>query len=260
MLVTIDIGNTHCCLGLFDGPALIKQFRVATNRRATADELGLVLDGLFRGLPGTPVWEGVVISSVVPELDANMALAARQVLKVSVLTIKSNLPLPIKNHYHAPHNVGADRLMSAVAAVEAYGAPVIMVDFGTATTIDVVGADRAYLGGAIMPGVLLSAEALAKGTSLLPRVELKMPQDAFGRDTDESMRCGILLGAAGAVEYLVQHIKTQINLPAKVVATGGWAPMLSPLCPSIEAINPNLVLEGMRLTWLFQRTQRTQAQ
>lgn len=260
MLVTIDIGNTHCCLGVFDGPNLIKQFRVATNRHATADELGLLLDGLFRGLPGPPSWEGGVISSVVPELDANMELAAAQVLQVPVLTIKANTPLPIKNAYHAPQNVGADRLMSAVAAVAGYGAPVIIVDFGTATTIDVVGPDRAYRGGAILPGILLSAEALAKGTSLLPRVELKMPHHAFGRDTEESMRCGILLGAAGAVEYLVQMIKSEISTPAKVVATGGWAGMLSPVCPSIEAIAPDLVLEGMRLTWLFQQEQGTQVQ
>lgn len=249
MLVTIDIGNTHSCIGLFDRDKLVKEFRVATNRHATSDEWRLILDGLLREMKHQVKWEGIVLASVVPELDTVMEQAARNTLKVPVLTVTPDLELPIKNGYEPVQSVGADRLMSAVAAVAEFGAPVVIVDFGTATTIDMVSPDKLYLGGSIMPGLSLSAEALAQGTSLLHRIDLKSPANCYGRNTEESIRSGIIFGAAGAVNYIVIKMKKQLGQSVKVVATGGLAYLIKPYCPVIKTIRPALTLHGMRLTW-----------
>lgn len=251
MLITIDVGNTQVCLGVFEGAALIREFRLSTNRKATADELGVMLRGLLQGLPGKPKWEGVALASVVPDLDRPLTEAVKRVLGVSVLAVAPTMPLPIRNAYRPPEVVGADRLMDAVAAVHEFGAPVLVVDFGTATTVDAVARGRVYQGGAILPGLLLSADALARGTALLPRVELRPPARALGRNTEESLRSGILLGAAGAVERIVRDIQRRWGRRVPVVATGGLAALVRPLCPVLRYLRPHLTLEGLRLTWNY---------
>lgn len=250
MLIVVDVGNTQICLGLFEGAALIREFRVSTNRKATADELGVMLRGLLQGLPGAPVWEGVVLASVVPEMDGPLTEAVRHHLGVPVLTVGPAMPLPIRNAYRPPEAVGADRLMNAVAAVHEFGAPVLVVDFGTATTVDAVARGGVYQGGAILPGLLLSADALARGTALLPRVELRSPAPALGRNTEESLRAGILLGAAGAVERIIRDIQRRWGGRVPVVSTGGLATLVQPYCPVLRRWRPHLTLEGLRLTWL----------
>lgn len=256
MLITVDIGNTHISIGVFDNKKLIKEFRLATNRHATVDELGLVLAGLLRECNPGGKWAGVVMSSVVPELDSVMARAATNTFAVPVLTVTPEMKLPIKNGYTMPHNVGADRLVAAVAAVEEFKAPVIIVDFGTAITVDAVSDKKVYLGGAILPGLILSAEALSRGTSLLPRIEIKTPESPLGQDTEESIRSGVIFGAAGSVDYLVKKMKKEIGSQAKVVATGGLASIVVPLCSSLKHIRKHLTLDGLRLTWEYYSRRR----
>ncbi len=252
MLITIDVGNTHICVGVFQGTRLTREFRLATNRRATSDELGLLLSGLLKNGQANEDWEGAVLSSVVPELDNGITTAVRESFGLALLNISPEMSLPVKNGYHPPGDVGPDRLMNAVAAGEEFGTPVIIVDFGTAITIDAVNARRVYRGGAIMPGLSLSADALARGTSLLPRVELTPSVQALGRTTEKSLQAGIFLGAAGAINHLVKKIKKELGANAKVVATGGLAPLVLPHCREIKYFRPHLTLEGLRLTWHYQ--------
>ncbi|MCD4813355.1 type III pantothenate kinase [bacterium] len=249
MLIAMDVGNTHICLGVFDQQILIKEFRVSTNRYATADETGLILSGLVKGISPEPQWEGVIIASVVPELDSVMIQAAQHAFGAPVEVVQSTTPLSVTNKYNPPEVVGADRLVNAVAAVQLFGAPVIIVDFGTAITVDVVSEKKEYLGGAILPGLTLSADALARGTSLLHRVELKSGAHALGRNTEESLRSGIILGAAGAVSLLITQMKKEIRPAVKVVATGGLAFLVAPYCEAIQAVRPELTLEGLRIAW-----------
>ena len=155
-------------------------------------------------------WEGAVISSVVPELDSVISRAVWNAFRLKVLKIAPDMLLPIKNQYHPAHVVGADRLMNAVAVVHEFGTPVMVVDFGTAITVDVVSKQKSYLGGAILPGLSLAADALAHNTSLLHRVELRVPRKALGRNTEESLRAGVLLGAAGAVSLVIKKIRKEI--------------------------------------------------
>ncbi len=256
MLIAVDIGNTHISIGVFDRKCLIKEFRLATNRHATVDELGLVLAGLLKESNPGGKWSGVVISSVVPELDTVMVQAATNIFNAPILVVTPEMELPVKNGYSVPHNVGADRLVAAIAAIDEFKAPVIIVDFGTAITVDAVSAKKVYLGGAILPGLILSAEALSRGTSLLPRIELKTPEKPLGQDTEESVRSGIIFGAAGSVDYLVKKMKKEIGMQAKVVATGGLANVVVPLCATVKHIRKQLTLEGLRLTWEYYSRRR----
>lgn len=256
MLIAIDVGNTHICLGVFIQARLIKEFRIATNRHATADEMGLVISGLLSGVNNSLVWKGAVLSSVVPELDSVIAQAIFAVFHLKVLKIAPDMSLPVKNQYHPAHVVGADRLMNAVAAVHEFGAPVMVADFGTAITVDVVSKHKAYLGGAILPGLSLAADVLAHNTSLLHRVELRRPRTALGRDTEESLRAGVLLGAAGAVSLLIKEIRKEMGYPVEVIATGGMASLVVIHCPEIKKIRPQLTLDGLRLSWEYCRQRR----
>jgi type III pantothenate kinase len=256
MLITIDVGNTHICLGLYAQDRLVKEFRLSTNRNATADEMGLVISGLLSGVNASLTWEGAVLASVVPELDSVIAKAVFDAFNIKVLKISPDMPLPIKNQYRPTHVVGADRLMNAVAAVEEFGAPVMVVDFGTAITVDVVSKQKVYLGGAILPGLSLAADALAQNTSLLHRVELRAPRMALGRDTEESLRAGVLLGAAGAVSLIVKRIRKEMGSPVKVIATGGMASLVVAHCTEIKEIRPHLTLDGLKLSWEYCKHRR----
>jgi len=256
MLITIDVGNTHICLGVFEETRLIRQFRISTNRHATADEMALLLSGLLSGVNPSQIWKGVVFSSVVPELDSVIQEAVYNTFDQPVLKISPEMPLPIKNQYHPPHVVGADRLVNAIAAVREFGAPVIIVDFGTAITVDAVSRQKKYLGGAILPGLSLAADALAQSTSLLHRVELQSPRAALGRNTDESLRSGVLLGAAGAVSLLIKKMRQEIGGKAKVIATGGLARLVVPYCTEIKVVRPHLTLDGLRIAWEYIVLQR----
>jgi type III pantothenate kinase len=253
MLITVDVGNTNIGLGIFRGRRLAREERWETDPRRSAADWRRQMARRLRNLTGP--WEGVVYASVVPAVDAALFAALRGFFKVPVLKVTPRLPLPVQNGYRTPGAVGADRLLAAVAAKEEFGAPVIVVDFGTAITVEAVSRDGVYLGGAILPGLRLAAEALERGTALLPRLtfDRRRPVRAWGRMTRESLESGLVLGAAGAVSRLVAAVRKQLGPRTPVVATGGMAPWVLPHCPELKNFRPHLIHEGLRLAWAYQQ-------
>jgi len=247
-LLAADIGNSETVVGLFRGAELVRFWRL-TSGRMTADEARLALGLLLReagGLHGeTPA---SVVCSVAPSLTAQWlaaleALCGRPPVEVGGATAR----LPIR--YHDPGSVGADRLANAVAAKRIYGTPAIVVDLGTATTFDCVSRQGAYLGGAIMPGVVTSAEELFRRAARIPKVELRPPRRALGRTTEEALRAGVLWGAAGAVDALVRRLALEMQGTPHVIATGGLARVIAPECETVNVVDEALTLKGMRLIW-----------
>ena len=246
-LVTVDIGNSDTVVGVFQG-ARLRAFWRLTSGRMTADEVALQLERLARRVAG-PRPAGTVLCSVVPALTQPWAEALRRwsgrlPLEVGAATARS---LPIR--YHDPSAVGADRIANAVAARDLYGTPAIVVDLGTATTFDCVSRSGEYLGGAIAPGVGTSAEELFRRAARIPRVDLRRPQRALGRTTEESLRAGVLWGAAGLVDALVRRLAREMKGTPQVIATGGWAGVVAPECETVLAVDEALTLKGMRILW-----------
>ena len=254
MLLAIDVGNTNIVLGIFDGQSLCESWRLATQRERTADELGVLVCSLFeeRGLAIKQV-SGAVLSSVVPPLTATVTEMVRQIFGQQTLTIDAtNTGLPIR--YHAPEDVGADRLVNGVAALAEYGGagrPIIVVDFGTATTFDVISAAGEYLGGVICPGVEISADALFQRAARLPRVDVRRPDQVIGTSTVAAMRSGLYFGYVAMVEGLVSRLGDELggDPPAVCVATGGLAGTIAEETTAIDHVSPDLTLHGLRLVW-----------
>ena len=269
MLLTIDIGNTAVTLGVFcvagtpskpatqtdanaASPAdrLVTTLRVATDSRRLADEYGILLKDLleFRGIAPADI-TAACICSVVPPLTGLFEEVCRNFFGVPPLLVNSQIDLGMPVRYDNPRDVGADRIVDAVAAVELYGAPVIVVDLGTATVFDAVSRQGEYLGGAIAPGINLSADALYDNTSLLRRVELVAPPDAVGRNTTAALQSGLVLGYAGLVATMVQRFKAEIGTDAKVVGTGGLVNVIADHAPVFDDINQELTLVGLDLIY-----------
>ena len=264
MLLTIDIGNTAVTVGVFRkggatggsengaNPAerLATTLRVATDSRRLADEYGILLKNLleFRGIATTDI-TAACICSVVPPLTGMFEDLCRRFFGVTPLLVTSQIDLGMPVRYDNPRDVGADRIVDAVAAVELYGAPMIVVDLGTATVFDAVSRDREYLGGAIAPGINLSADALYYNTSQLRRVELVAPAEAVGRNTTTSLQSGIVLGYAGLVEAMVGRFKAEIGEDARVVGTGGLVTVISDHVPVFDDINQELTLVGLDIIY-----------
>ena len=264
MLLTIDIGNTAVTIGVFqDGSAaegsgnganpverLVTTLRVATDSRRLADEYGILLKNLleFRGIATTDI-TAACICSVVPPLTGMFEELCRRFFGVVPLQVTSQIDLGMPVRYDNPRDVGADRVVDAVAAVELYGAPMIVVDLGTATVFDAVSRDREYLGGAIAPGINLSADALYYNTSQLRRVELVAPAEAVGRNTTTSLQSGIVLGYAGLVTAMVERFKAEIGEDAKVVGTGGLVTVIADHAPVFDDINQELTLVGLDIIY-----------
>jgi type III pantothenate kinase len=198
--------------------------------------------------------DGVVVSSVVPDLDTVFEKLGRRVFRAEPLFVGPGIRTGLPILYDNPHEVGADRIVNAVAALERYGAPVIVLDFGTATTFDVVGEKGGYLGGVIAPGLGISAEALFERAARLVHVDGREPQRVIGRNTQESMQAGLFYGYASLVEGVVQRIREELGTPAPVVATGGLARVFEEQLGFLEAVDPGLTLEGLRLIWGKNRT------
>jgi type III pantothenate kinase len=254
MLLAIDIGNTHTVLGLFVEADLKADWRVATRKDATADEIGVLLGALFGGADiEAATIEATIISSVVPDLNGPYSAACEQYLKLEPLHVGPGIKTGMPILYENPHDVGADRIVNAVAAIERYGAPVIVLDFGTATTFDVVGPGGEYLGGVISPGLGSSAEALFAKAARLHRVDVRRPQRVIGRNTEQSIQSGLFHGYASLVEGLVKRVREDLGHDAPVVATGGLAPIFESEMPFLAASDPGLTLEGLRLIWEMNR-------
>jgi type III pantothenate kinase len=247
MLLAIDIGNTNVVLGVFEGERLRESWRIGTKALITADEYAVIMKDLFAfsGIDFGQI-DGIIISTVVPPLLSIMTEMSRKYFKIEPMVVTSELKTGITLSYENPREIGADRIVNAAAAFRLYGGPLIIIDFGTATTFCAVTANGEYLGGAITPGVKISAEALYQRAAKLPRVELTRPQTIIGRDTVSAMQAGILYGYAGLVDGIVERMKKELSPDARVIATGGLAELVTPEARSAIEVRPNLTLEGLR--------------
>jgi type III pantothenate kinase len=251
MLLVIDIGNTTVAMGLFQEKTLLRDWRIRTESDKTCDEYGLDLLNLlqFSFLKAADI-DGVIISSVVPPLTPIFQTLGQSLLKTKALVIGPGLRTGMPILYENPFEVGADRVVASLAAYEKYGGPCIVVDFGTATTFDAITDKGEYLGGAIAPGIQISAEALYLRTAKLPRIEIKVPKKAIGRTTVASMQSGLYFGTIGLVSNIIAEIKKELGgEEIQVIATGGFAGQIAPEVRSIDHCEPNLVLEGLRIIY-----------
>ncbi|WP_410772322.1 type III pantothenate kinase [Fontibacillus sp. BL9] len=254
MFLVVDVGNTNIVLGVYRGRELLHHFRIGTNRQSTVDEYGVLIYNLFQmSKIDVEEIEGVIISSVVPPLMHVLEELCEKYLYHKPLIVGPGIKTGLNLRYENPREVGADRIVNAVAAIEQYGGPLVVVDFGTATTFDCVDAQGNYLGGAIVPGIGISTEALYQRASKLPRIELEKPKKVIGRNTVHAMQAGIIFGYAGQVDGIVGRIRREMNTELKVVATGGLAELIASEASSIQEVNPWLTLEGLRL--IYERNQ-----
>jgi pantothenate kinase, type III len=251
MLFAIDVGNTNFTIGLFDGKELVKTFRMITKTSRTSDEFG-VFFGEWLMLNGFSIKDvdSVIIASVVPDVMHSLTSSIIKYFNVNPVIVAPGIKTGIRLAIPNPKELGADRLVDAVAAYEMYGGPVIVVDFGTATTHDLVLADGTFSAGVTSPGIRLAANALWHGTAKLPEVEIKKVDTILGKDTVSSMQAGIYFGYIGQTEYVINRIKQEAGLPdIKVVATGGLGKMISDATDTIDIYNPELTLHGLRIIY-----------
>ncbi|HHY33012.1 MAG TPA: type III pantothenate kinase [Firmicutes bacterium] len=248
MILVLDIGNTNIVLGVYENTRLVTSSRMATDRLKTADEYAMLIRDLFsyHGLDFTAI-DGAAISCVVPPVIGTFEDLVRRYFHCEPVVVEPGIKTGIVIRYENPKEVGADRIVNAVAAYEKYGGPVIVVDFGTATTFCAISAAGEYLGGAIAPGIGISSEALFARAAKLPRVELVKPRSVIGRSTVASMQAGIIYGTVGLVDGIVKRMKLEMGGDARVVATGGFAPLIAEDSSEIDVLEPNLTLEGLRM-------------
>jgi len=250
VLLAVDVGNTNVTLALFDNDKLVADWRVTSHRERTGDEIGVELKQLFalRGFE-LGVVSGVVISSVVPTLNPALVDASRRYLKHEPVMVGPGVKTSVRIRYENPRDVGADRIANALAAYTKYGGPIVVIDFGTAVTYDAINAEGDYLGGAIAPGVEISLDALVSQTAMLRRVEPVAPDSVIGRNTINSIQSGLIWGFVAQVEGMVKRMVDELGGKAKVIATGGQASLVAELTNVIEATDPLLTLEGLRLIY-----------
>jgi type III pantothenate kinase len=252
VIIVFDVGNTETTIGVFEGDDLRAHWRITTGVVRTADEYGVLLMELIRSARiATTSLGGASIGSVVPGITGPLAEACERWIEAPVTVIDGRSVLPITLDVEEPLTVGADRIVNTLAASRMYRSDCIVVDLGTATTFDCITADGVFLGGVIAPGVTTSAETLVRRTSKLPATELVPPARTIGRRTEECIRAGVMLGAADSIDGLVRRIRREWPTRAtpKVVATGGLAEVLVPLCTEIEMVEPYLTLHGLRMAF-----------
>ena len=248
MLLAIDASNTNLKFGVFEGERLLHDWRLATRRDSMADELGITFLQLMRQAEIEPEQiDSVVIASVVPPLNPSLVEASRKYFGQDPLMVGPGIRSGLKILYENPREVGADRIVAALAAFRKYGGPLIIIDFGTGTTYDAISATGDYLGGAIAPGIGIAADALFEHAARLQRVELKAPPSVIGRNTVESVQAGILFGYVAQVEGMVARLRRELGDEAKVVATGGYARLIAAHTQAIQEVDDRLMLEGLRL-------------
>jgi type III pantothenate kinase len=248
MLLTVDVGNTQTVLGLYDGADLREHWRTATDAERTGDELSVLLAGLL----DPDEVDGVCLSSTVPALvHAWEELAQRW--NVPLLLVGPGVKTGVPVRYDDPREVGPDRIVNAVAAKARYGAPCIVVDFGTSTNFDVVSPDGEYVGGVLAPGVEISMDALFRRAARLFRIDFTTPATVIGKTTAASLQSGLVYGFTGQVDEIVSRIRGELGVDARAIATGGLADLIAPHSRTIESVDPWLTLEGLRLVWVLNR-------
>ena len=254
-VLAIDIGNTNIVLGVYRGEDLMAYWRMSTSPHRMPDELAVLITSFFtyRGLSFHEIDDGI-ISCVVPPLLPVFEEFCERYMGVKPLIVEPGTKTGMRILYDNPQEVGADRIVNAVAAKALYGTPLIVIDFGTATTFDVISKEGDYLGGAIAPGVTVAGEALVQRTAKLPRVELVVPPRAIGRNTISSMQSGIMYGYIGLVEGMVVRIKKELGDSSRVIATGGLADHIARYTSAIETVDHNLTLKGLKLLYELNRS------
>ena len=254
MILVFDVGNTNMVIGVYQEDKLLTHWRVRTDTLRTADEYGMTLKALFdyQQMDIKDI-NAVVISSVVPSLMMELERLSHQYFNSHPLVVGPGIKTGLALKYDNPREVGADRVVNAVAAYHKYGGPLIIVDFGTATTFCVVNEKGEYLGGAIAPGIIISSEALVAKAAKLPRVELIKPRSLIGKNTVASMQAGIIYGFIGQVEGIITRMKKEIKGQPRVVATGGLARIIAEETDTLEIIDDFLTLEGLRLIYEINR-------
>lgn len=255
MLLVMDVGNTNITLGVFCGEKLEVTFRMTTKIPRTSDEYGIIVTDLLR-LNHVEVADiqAVIISSVVPNVMHSLTSAILKYIKVTPIIVAPGVRTGIRVATEDPRSTGADRIVDAVGAYELYGGPVIVIDYGTATTYDLVDADGAFVAGVTAPGIRTSAQALWKDAAKLPEIEIVKPKTILAQETISSMQAGIVFGQIGQTEYIVKHIKDEASYDhIKVVATGGLGKIIASETDCIDVYDPNLTLQGMRLIYEKQR-------
>jgi len=254
-ILVIDAGNTNTVLGLYQGASLRALWRLATRREQTADEYGILIHNLFalERLPASAIC-GIMIASVVPPMNAVLAEMARKYFKMEPLFLgpgtRTGMAILVEN----PHEVGADRIADAVAAYEKYGGPCIVVDFGTAITFDAISQKGEYLGGVIMPGIGIGAEALFQRTAKLPHVEIREPDRVIGTNTINSIQSGLFYGAVDAVDGMLDRLCAVLGKQTKVIATGGQAPLVAGSSKYKPSIDSSLTLDGLRIIYYINHS------
>lgn len=255
MILAIDVGNTNIVLGVFKGRQLLTHWRLSSSKDNSEDEYGIMLLNLFKHakLDYRDI-TGIIISSVVPNKMYSLELMCRKYFGIKPLVVGPGIKTGINIRYDNPKEVGADRIVNAVAGYEIYGGPLIIIDFGTATTYCVISDKGEYLGGCIAPGIRISTDALFEHAAKLPRVELVKPPQVICKNTVSSMQAGIIYGYVGQVDYIVRKIKQELGAPhAKVIATGGLAKMIAEESELVDETNELLTLEGLRI--IYERNQ-----
>ena len=244
-LLAIDVGNTQTVFGLFEGEELREHWRVATERNRSGDELG-ALYGSFVDLDAV---DGIALASTVPQLHRSYEDFAMEYAKAELLDLGPGVKTGVPIRYDDPREVGPDRIANAVAALERYGAPAIVVDFGTSTNFDVVSPQGEYVGGVLAPGIEVSMEALFSRAARLFKVDFVEPETVIAKNTASSLQSGLVYGFAGQVDGIVERIRLELGAEAQTVATGGLADLIVPHARTLETIDPFLTLEGVRLVW-----------
>jgi type III pantothenate kinase len=250
MILVIDVGNTHTVIGVYKEEKLLGHWRISTNLEKTEDEYGILVKGLLDNSKlSLADIKGIVISCVVPPIIWILKKMSADYFKVSPIIVGAGIKTGIYIKTDNPKEVGADRIVNAIAAYKLYGGPVIIVDFGTATTFCAVNKDGVYLGGAIAPGIEISAEALAEKTAKLPKIEITKPQHSIGSNTIAAMKSGIFFGYLGLTNELIRRFKRELGENSLVVATGGYSELIGNECKLIDKINPFLTLIGLYLVY-----------
>ncbi|WP_260288348.1 type III pantothenate kinase [Peribacillus aracenensis] len=256
MIFVLDVGNTNTVLGVYDEDILKYHWRIETSRHKTEDEYGMVIKSLLQHEDlSFDQFDGIIISSVVPPIMFALERMCKKYFGIKPLIVGPGIKTGLNIKYENPREVGADRIVNAVAGIQEYGSPLIIVDFGTATTYCYINEDKQYMGGAIAPGINISTEALYSKAAKLPRIEISRPEGIIGKNTVSAMQAGILYGYVGQVEGIVNRIKEQSNLEPTVIATGGLATLIANESTVIDVVEPFLTLKGLQLIYKRNREQ-----